>query len=67
MRALILIWVYGQARLAADSKLQLIETLGAELDCPVDIVDLYHAMEPITGQVFKGIRLIGSDTAHAAL
>ena len=41
--------------------------IGAELGCPVDIVDLYPVPEPITGQVFKGIRLIGSDTAHAAL
>jgi len=59
--------IWAQAPLTADFKLQLIQTLGAELGCPVDIVDLYHVPEPITGQVFKGIRLIGSDTAHAAL
>ncbi len=59
--------IWAQAPLTADFKLQLIQTIGAEFGCPVDIVDLYHVPEPITGQVFKGIRLIGSDTAHANL
>ncbi|MEI2656036.1 MAG: nucleotidyltransferase domain-containing protein [Nitrosomonas sp.] len=59
--------IWAQAPLTADFKLQLIQTLGAELGCPVDIVDLYHVPEPITGQVFKGIRLIGSDNAYADL
>ncbi|MBA3756280.1 MAG: nucleotidyltransferase domain-containing protein, partial [Nitrosomonas sp.] len=55
----------AQAPLSADFKLQLIQTIGAEFGHPVDIVDLYHVPEPITGQVFKGIRLIGSDTTYA--
>lgn len=59
--------ILAQAPLSADFKLQLIQTIGAEFGCPVDIVDLYHVPEPITGQVFKGIRLIGSDTAYAEL
>ena len=57
----------AQAPLSADFKLQLIQTIGAEFGCPVDIVDLYHVPEPITGQVFKGMRLVGSDTTYAEL
>lgn len=57
----------AQTPLTADFKLQLIQTIGAEFGRPVDIVDLYHVPEPITGQVFKGTRLIGSDTTYAEL
>ena len=57
----------AQTPLSADFKLQLIQTIGAEFGCPVDIVDLYHVPEPITGQVFKGMRLVGSDTTYAEL
>ncbi len=53
--------------LTSDVKLQLIEAIGAEFSRPVDIVDLYHAPEPITGQVFKGIRLYGDNTTYANL
>lgn len=59
--------ILAQAPLTADFKLQLIQTIGAEFGRPVDIVDLYHVPEPITSQVFKGIRLIGGDTAYAEL
>lgn len=59
--------ILAQAPLTADFKLQLIQTIGAEFGRPVDIVDLYHVPEPITGQVFKGIRLIGDDAAYAEL
>ena len=55
-----------QAPLTTDFKLQLIQAIGAELGCPVDIVDSYPVLEPIAGQVVKGIRLIGSDTRQAA-
>lgn len=57
----------AQKPLTADFKLQLIQTIGAEFCRPVDIVDLYHVPEPITGQVFKGIRLIGDNTTYAKL
>ena len=57
----------AQTPLTSDFKLQLMQTIGAEFGRSVDIVDLYHVPEPITGQVFKGIRLIGSDTTYAEL
>ena len=41
--------------------LELTEAIGGEFGCPVDIVDLYHVPQPITGQVFKGIRLLGDN------
>jgi len=55
--------ILAQAPLSADFKLQLMQTVGAKFGRPVDIVDLYHVPEPITGQVLKGVRLIGDDIA----
>lgn len=40
------------------------QTVGAKFGCPVDIVDLYHVPEPITGQILEGIRLFGSDIVY---
>lgn len=48
-------------------KLQLIETISAELGCPVDIVNVNEAPEAILGEVFKGQRLLGDDTTYAQL
>ena len=48
-------------------KRQLIETISAELGCPVDIVNVNEAPEPILGEVLKGQRLLGDDTAYAQL
>nr|HQU61592.1 hypothetical protein [Nitrosomonas sp.] len=33
--------------------------------CPVDIVNVNEAPEPILGEVLKGQRLLGDDTAYA--
>ncbi len=48
-------------------KMQLMETIGAEFGCPVDIVDVNEAPEPILGEVFKGQRLLGDDASYAQL
>jgi uncharacterized protein len=48
-------------------KQAMIESIGAELGCPVDVVDLFEAPEPILGQVLKGQRLIGDNEAHARM
>lgn len=40
-------------------KRQLIETISTELGCPVDIVNINEAPEPILGEVLKGQRLLG--------
>lgn len=53
--------------LSGSEKLELIEALGSEFGRPADIVDLYYAPEPVTGQVFKGKRLLGEDTVYAEL
>ena len=53
--------------LCGSDKLGIIETIGAEFGRPVDIVDLFHAPEPVTGQVFKGKRLLGDDAVYAEL
>ena len=57
----------AQAPLTAELTLQLIQAIGAEFGRPVDIVDLYHVPEPITGQVLKGIRLYGDNATYARL
>jgi len=46
---------------------QLIEKISAEFDCPVDIVNINEAPEPILGEVLKGQRLLGDDTTYAQL
>ncbi len=53
--------------LSGSDKLGMIEAIGVEFGRPVDIVDLFHAPEPVTGQVFKGKRLLGDDTVYAEL
>ena len=53
--------------LSSSDKLELMEAIGAEFGCPADVVDLYYAPEPVTGQVFKGKRLLGEDTVYAEL
>ena len=53
--------------LSSSTVLELIEAIGGEFGCPVDIVDLYDVPQPITGQVFKGIRLLGDNRTYAEL
>lgn len=53
--------------ISSSLKLELVEKIGARFGRPVDIVDLYHAAEPILGQVFKGKRLLGDDATYASL
>ncbi len=53
--------------ITAERKLQFMEDIGAEFGRSVDIVDLYHAAEPILGQVFKGQKLLGSADVYAKL
>lgn len=53
--------------LSGSDKLGMIEAIGAEFGRPVDIVDLFYVPEPVTGQVFKGKRLLGDDTVYAEL
>ncbi len=53
--------------LTGSDKLRIIEAIGAEFGRPVDIVDLFYVPEPVTGQVFKGKRLLGDDIVYAEL
>jgi predicted nucleotidyltransferase len=57
----------SRAPLDSGLKIALTERISTRLGCPVDIVDLYHAEEPILGQVFKGTRLLGDDATYARL
>lgn len=53
--------------LESSLRLELMKAIGGKLGRPVDLVDLYHAAEPVLGQVFKGKRLLGDDTTYAQL
>ena len=53
--------------ISSSRKLELIELIGAEFGRPVDIVDLYHAPEPVLGQALKGRRLLGDNPTYAGL
>lgn len=57
----------AETPLTAGFKLQLMQAVGVEFERPVDIIDMYHAPEPISGQVFKGIKLIGDNAVYAKL
>ena len=59
--------VLANTPLGVDTRLRLIEEIGLKFGCPVDIVDIYHAPEPILGQVFKGKKLIGDNTTYAEM
>jgi predicted nucleotidyltransferase len=56
-----------QGAMTAVQKMSLIESIANELGCVVDIVDLYDVPEPITGEALQGLRLVGTDEAHARL
>lgn len=51
----------------SEFKLQLIESIAKEFGCPVDIIDLNYAAEPVLGQALKGKKLLGSNSAYANL
>ncbi len=54
--------------LDAQAKMQLIAALAEVLGRPVDLVDLAMVGEPLLGQILAhGRRVLGSDTAYAAL
>ena len=53
--------------LSGTTVLELMEAISGEFGCPVDIVGLYYVPQPITGQVFKGIRLLGDNRTYAEL
>jgi predicted nucleotidyltransferase len=53
--------------LPADLKLRLTESVADAFGCAVDVIDLFGVPEPITGEVLKGQRLIGTDESHARL
>ena len=53
--------------LSGKATLEIVAEIGSESGCPVDVVDLYHAPQPILGQVFKGRRLLGDNRTYAEL
>jgi len=59
--------ILASSPLSSAFKMELIETISAQLGRPVDIVDVYEAPEPILGEAFKGQRLVGDDTTYAQL
>lgn len=48
-------------------RFELIGDVGATFGLPVDLVDLYRAPYPVTGEALGGVRLIGDDDTYASL
>jgi predicted nucleotidyltransferase len=46
---------------------QIVASIAGEFGCPVDVVDLFGAPEPLLGEVLKGERVCGDSSAHARL
>ena len=59
--------VLADSPLAPERRACLIEAVAQATGCPVDLVDLYHAPEPVLGEALKGVRLLGNAAAHAQL
>ncbi len=57
----------GHEPLSKTTIVELIEAISGEFGCPVDIVDLYDVPQPITGEAFKGVRLLGDNRTYAEL
>jgi uncharacterized protein len=53
--------------MTAQQKISLIESIANRLGRAVDVIDLHDVPEPITGEAIQGLRLIGTDEAHARL
>ena len=59
--------VLAHSPLAAARRASIIEAVALATGCPVDLVDLYHAPEPVLGEALKGRRLLGCSDVHAQL
>jgi uncharacterized protein len=55
------------APMSAEQKQRIIEAVSSEMGCPVDVVDLYGAPEPVLGEALKGEKLLGDKAAYAQL
>ncbi len=59
--------ILADSPLAPERRACIIEALALATGCPIDLVDLYHAPEPVLGEALKGVRLLGNAAAHAQL
>jgi predicted nucleotidyltransferase len=59
--------VLADAPLSAERRASMMEAIAIATGCPVDLVDLYHAPEPVLGEALKGVRLLGDAADQARL
>jgi predicted nucleotidyltransferase len=59
--------ILADSPLAPERRACIIEAVALATGCPIDLVDLYHAPEPVLGEALKGVRLLGNAAAHAQL
>ena len=59
--------VLADAPLGAERRASIIAALALATGVPVDLVDIYHAPEPVLGEALKGVRLLGDAAVHAQL
>lgn len=57
----------GDEPLTVAKVIAVVDRLGPEFDKAIDIIDLYHAPEPVTGEALHGLRLLGNDEDFAEL
>ena len=56
--------ILADSPLAPERRACIIEAVALATGCPIDLVDLYHAPEPVLGEALKGVRLLGNAAAH---
>lgn len=59
--------ILADSPLAPERRACIIEAVALATGCPIDLMDLYHAPEPVLGEALKGVRLLGNAAAHAQL
>jgi predicted nucleotidyltransferase len=59
--------VLADSPLSAERRALIMEAVALATGCPVDLVDLYHAPEPVLGEALKGVRLLGDPAVQARL
>lgn len=59
--------VQSKDQLTTEQHIALIEDLALATGRAIDLIDLKTAGEPLLGEILKGLRLLGSNEAHAEL
>lgn len=59
--------ILEDAPLGSARRSELISAIAERFECPVDLIDLHEAGEPLLGEILQGQRLVGSNALYAQL